>query len=348
MNSVKRSRLLIVAVVLAALSILLLTQVNSVQATFSDIHMFSVMFRVESEIMRKTPAGQYYDSLFWLHSEELGKLIATNPGKYEELILANRLFIPGFEALLEGKGDTIRISSAQVQALKAQLDWFYLKGSPVLREDIEKEQQRLPPDNFVGMTMSDALDFINSRWTPDMVVEPTSVPGLAMQPIPTPQLVPGFDGKWAYYVHNGVYLEYPASYTFEAYDTLIVFKPFTDIPERWHPLDINVHIDQILVSEIATAHPYSRYQYPEEMIVWERVIRNSEFEGIEYVLNLPDMPDMDFHAFQYNQENQLAVEISLSTKANPQFPDGFDYFAMINQQYEYFQHMIDSIRMQTP
>jgi len=62
MNSVRRSRLLIVAVVLAALSILLLTQVNSVQATFSDIHMFSVMFRVESEIMRKTPAGQYYDS----------------------------------------------------------------------------------------------------------------------------------------------------------------------------------------------------------------------------------------------------------------------------------------------
>jgi len=163
----KRSRWAIVVAGLVVLSMLLLTQVDSVTATFSDMHMFVVMLRVESEIMQKTPSGQYYDSLFWKHSEELMQIIEPNPGKYEELVRVNRLFIPGLEALLEGKGDTVRITSEQVEGLKAQLDWFYSRGSPALREDIQRELQRLPLDHFVSITMREAWDFINSSWTPD-------------------------------------------------------------------------------------------------------------------------------------------------------------------------------------
>ncbi len=42
----KRSRWIIVVTVLAVMSILLMVRVDSVQATFTDMHMFAVMLRV--------------------------------------------------------------------------------------------------------------------------------------------------------------------------------------------------------------------------------------------------------------------------------------------------------------
>jgi hypothetical protein len=167
MKLTKRFRWSIVFIILLASLATLLMQFDSVQATFTDMHMFAVMLRVESEIMQKTPAGQYYDSLFWKHSEELMQLIEANPGRYEELVRVNRLFVPGLEALLDGKGDEVRVTSEQVEGLKVQLDWFYSRGGPALQEDIQTEWQRLPLDHFVGMTMNEAWDFINSNWTPD-------------------------------------------------------------------------------------------------------------------------------------------------------------------------------------
>ena len=181
----KRSRWSYFVIVFIAFSILLLTQVDTVQATFTNMHMFTVMLRVEAEIMQKTPAGRHYDSLFWKHSRELANLIETTPGKTEELIEGNRLFIPGFEALLDGNGETVHITSEQVETLKAQLDWFYSKGSPALQEDMQRELQRLSLDHFVGMTMTEAWDYINSKWTTDMMAQPTEVPELS-EPTQTP------------------------------------------------------------------------------------------------------------------------------------------------------------------
>jgi len=331
----KRSRWIIVIIILLVSLTALLTQFDPVQATFNNMHAGMVMLRVEREIMQKMPAGHYYESLFWKHNDEIMQISFNHPENEEEFWRVTRLFIPGLEALLDGEGDTVQITSEQVESLKAELNWFASVGSPALREDIEKEQQRFPLDIFVGMSMNEALDFINSSWTPDPAIQQF--------------LVPGSDGKWAYYVHNGVYLEYPSSYSLQVSGSekdFIYFMPSTGVPEQWNPCVMKVRIWNVPAVEKETANSYSRYS--PESIVWEHSIQGSQFQGVEFVSSRPSMPVMSFHAFQYNQEKQLAVDILVFVTENPQVPDDFDYSAMINQRYEYFQHMVDSIHMETP
>lgn len=311
-------------------------QFDSVQATFNNMHAGMVMLRVEREIMQKMPAGQYYESLFWKHNDEIMQISFNHPENEEEFWRVTRLFIPGLEALLDGEGDTVQITSEQVESLKAELSWFASVGSPALREDIEKEQQRFPLDIFVGMSMNEALDFINSSWTPDPALQQF--------------LVPDSDGKWAYYIHDkGVYLEYPSSYSLQVSGSekdFIYFIPSTGVPEQWNPCVMKVRIWNVPEAEKDTAS--SRSRYSPESIVWENSIQGPEFQGVEFISSRPSMPVMNFHAFQYNRENQLAVDIWVFVTENPQVPDDFDYSVMINQRYEYFQHMVDSIHMQMP
>lgn len=329
----KRFRWIIV-VGLLILAILILTQVKSVQATFTNVHAGMVLLRVEREVMQKTPVGQYYESLFWKHNDELIQIARDHPENNQEFWRVTRLFIPGLEALLDGEGDTVQITSEQVESLKAELNWIASVGSPALREDIEKEQQRLPLEYFVGMTMSDALDFINTSWTPDAVAEKT--------------FVPNSEGQWAYYVHNNVYLEYPSSYYLQVSQSnpdYMYFVPSTGIPAHWNPYVVRVHIWEVLPADELSASPYPWYS-SEGSIVWQSPILNGEFGGVEFVASQTDWSTMKLDAFQYNAEIQRAVLIQVLTHDNPPVVEPSEYSLIVEQQYEYFQHMIDSIRFQ--
>ena len=232
--------------------------------------------------------------------------------------------------MLNGEGDTIQITDEQVESLKAELDWFASVGNSALREDIQKEQQRLPLDAFVGMTMSEALDFINSTWTPDSNVEKT--------------LVPNSDGKWAYYVHQGIYLEYPVNYSLQRSTSekdYIYFIPYQGSPDQWHPNVMKVHIWNVPASEKDITNPSSWYSH--ENVLWERAVQNAEFTGVEFISRRLNSSCIDFHAFLFNQERGLAVDVQVLVIGGRQFPNDFDYSAMVDQEYEYFQHMVDTI-----
>lgn len=330
----RRSRWVIFIVGFLTITVLILTQVRSVQATFTNVHVGMVLLRVEREIMQKSPAGQYYEALFWKHNDELMQIARDHPENNEEFWRVTRLFIPGLEALLNGEGDTAQITSEQVESLKAELDWLASVGSPFLREDIEKEEQRLPLDYFAGMTMSDALDFINSSWTPDSA--------------PVQQnLVPDSDGQWAYYLYNNVYLEYPASYYVQASESsdYIYFVPSTGMPEYWSPCVVRVHIWNVLPADELSASPYPRYT-SQGSIVWESPILNGGFGGVEFIASRADWSTMDLDAFQYNAEIQRAVLFQVLTRDNPVVAEPSEYSLILDQQYEYLQHMISSVRFQ--
>jgi hypothetical protein len=308
-------------------------QADRVQATFSDLHVITVLLRVETEIMQKTPAGQYYESLFWKHNDEVMRIMQAHPEHNAIFLQATRVFIPELDALLEGEGNKAYITSEHIESLRAELDWFSALGSPALQQDIQKEQKRFPLDIFVGMTMNEALDLINSTWTPDTDAEKT--------------LVPNSDGRWAYYVHNGIYLEYPSNYALQISGSekdYIYFLPFQGLPEQWDPCVMKVRVWNVPINEKEENNP--RSWYSPENILWESAIQNTELPGFEFISSRPGSSDMHFHAFQYNEEKQLAVDIWVFVNENPQFPDGSDYSTMINQRYEYFQHMVDSIKMQ--
>jgi hypothetical protein len=334
MKPIKRSRWVIVITVLTILSVLILTQVHAVRATFSDMHAAMVLLRLETEIMQKTPAGQYYEILFWKHNDELIEITRDYPEHRVEFSRVTRLFIPELEALLDGNGDTVYITPEHMDNLKAELAWFASVGSPALRDDIERELQRFPLDQFIGMTMSEAQDFVNSSWTPDSVIEKS--------------IVPDSDGKWAYYVYNNVYFEYPSSYSLqisESQENFIYLIPTTSTPKTWDPCIIKVRVLNIPPYE---NDQHMRPWYLPEHIRWETQIRNIEFPGIIFAGIIPDYPVSHIHSFQYNEANQLAVHMSVFVYENPETTNSESDSEMINERYEYFQHMVDSLRIQLP
>lgn len=332
----RRSRWIILVAGGLMITVLILTQVKSVQATFTNAHAMLVMLRVEREIMQTSPAGQYYESLFWKHNDELMQIARAHPENDEEFWRVTRLFIPGLEALVNGEGDTIQITAEQVDSLKAELDWMMSVGSPSLREDIEREEQHLPLEYFVGMTMNEALDFINTSWTSESVIEKAYVPDTNEQ--------------WAYYLHNDIYLEYPGSYSLqmaEANPDYIYFMPSTGMPEYWNPCVVRVHIWNVLPADELSASPYPRYA-SKGNIVWESPIFNEGFGGVEFIASQADWSTMHLDAFQYNPEIQRAVLLQVLTRDSPVVAESSEYSLILARQYEYFQHMIASIRFQSP
>ena len=328
----KRSRWILIFIVLLAAIIAILTQVDSVQATFTNMHGFTVLLRVEREIMQKTPAGQYYESLFWKHNDELMQIAAQHPENNEEFMRVTRLFIPGLEALLDGDGDTVKITAEQVESLGAELDWLASMGSPTLREDIQKEQQRMPLDLFVGMTMNEALDFINSAWAPDSVVEKT--------------LVPDTNGSWAYYVHRGVYLEYPGSYALQTSgleSDYLYFMPLQGLSEQWYPWVMKVRFWAVPVTQ-PNASDISTW-YSHDNVIWERPVQNMEFSGVEIISSRNDPARINLYALLYNESNRLAVEVRVLILENQGFPADIDYSVMVDERYEYFHHLVTTIRL---
>ena len=323
---------MVLVIVLLIFLAVVFAKTDSVQAVFNGAHALKVFLRVQTEIMQTTHAGQYYESLFWKHNDELMQIMSAHPEHKEKFLNANLLFVPELEALLDGDGDKAYVTTEHVESLKAELDWFAAVGSPALREDIEREQQRLPLDHLVGMTMKEALEFINSNVIPASIMENT--------------LVPNSDDKWAYYIHNGVYFEYPVNYSVQVSETepsYLYLVPSAGSPEHWNPCVMKLHIRNIPVSQKDSHNPYSRYG---GSIVWENTIQNAGFQGVEFISSMPQFPVMDFRAYQYNEEMQIAVDIWLFGNENPPMTDSSAYSEMVNQRYEYFQHCIESLRIQ--
>lgn len=328
----KRSRWIILLIVSLVFLAVVFTETDSVQAIFNSTHALKVFLRVETEIMQTTPAGQYYESLFWKHNDELMQIMRAYPEHKEKFLSVTLMFVPELDALLNGDGDKVYVTAEHVESLKTELDWFASVGSPALRDDIERERQRLPLDSLVGMTMREVLDFINSNVSPNPVIEKT--------------LVPNSDGKWAYYVHNGVYFEYPVNYSIQVSGTesnYLYLIPTAGSPDQWNPCVMKFHIWKISVGERDSNNPHSWYR---DSIVWENAIQSVDFPGIEFVSSMPQFPVMDFRAYQYNEENQVAVDIWLFGNENPLMADSSAYSEMINQRYEYFQHLVESFRIQ--
>ena len=319
-------------VILAASLVAFFSQTDAVQATFTDFHTALVLVRVEREILQKSPAGQYYESLFWKHNEEIVEITRKYPDHNIEFSNVTRLFVPGLEALLDGKGSTVYITADQIKSFEGELAWFASMGSPALQDDIQKELQRFPLDQFIGMSMSEAQDFVNSHWVPDSVMEKS--------------LVPDSDGKWAYFILNDVYFEYPGSYKVQVSESNtnhIYLIPSTDLPENWDSCVVKISVFKVSPDDKDDHNP--RLWYSPEDIVWQTDIWNDKFYGNEFASGRTDYPVSSLHSFQYNKENQLAAHIWVFLNENLR-GSSLDYSDWISQRYGYFQHLVMSLRVQ--
>ena len=157
-----------IGLALIALGAILLSQSQPAQTMWGQAHRVAVLYRVDAEILSKTQAGLHYRTLFWKHNSELIQIYTVNHQDHcDNFTRIVDMFVPGLEALVDERGDTVRINTEQIDAVEAELDWLLSVGSLTFQEDIIKERARWQFSRFIGMTMNEALDYINTHWSPE-------------------------------------------------------------------------------------------------------------------------------------------------------------------------------------
>ena len=176
----------VLPVIFLVIGILFLFKPDMVYAVQSIAHVGMILFRVDTEILKPTPHGRYYSDMYWKHNAELIQIFNARPENYNEVFHVALLYVDHLEALVEGRGDEVHISQKQVDSLENKLNWIKSEAGEKLGEDIEWESARTPLDDFVGLTMNEALDYIERAWLRDFPTPPTPVPTLQPTGSPVP------------------------------------------------------------------------------------------------------------------------------------------------------------------
>ena len=163
----KRARWWVVIIIcLVAFGLVIAIPVRATILKYNPTHTVYVMLHVESDLLEKTPAGRHYRALYWRNNMEFIQIyIYKHIDRFAFVTWpVMDAFVPGLEALLNGKGDTIKVTGEQIRGLQEELDWLLTQCSPSLCKDIKNEEARFPIKTTIGMTYAQAWDAINTEW----------------------------------------------------------------------------------------------------------------------------------------------------------------------------------------
>lgn len=339
---------------------------NSVSALYDRAHSIAVFLRFDSEFLQKTSAGQHYRFLLIKHGEEQYQIVNNHPEHLDEFWRVVQMFTPGVEALVSGQGDTVQITQEQINSLKTEWDWEASFASQSLGDDVEKELERFPLDDFVGMTMSEAWEYVNSNFPPDLTAESINPDlGVTSQVIPTLICLIGLDvscqekplltsdSQWAYYVHQEVYFEFPSGWQVQ-YSSFAQIDEFTvlRLPESSGEENIRLlsftfldlqnwpieNWDQVLPSLFSQTGCTDTQ--------WE-IIHIPSFQGFECFWKDSDSPTGTFRFFLYNENQRIGIDLRANV-LDARLLETKDDLNAINKIFPNVQHIIESIRMWEP
>ena len=358
MTKLKKHKFWVTVTALIIFGAIFFPQINSVKALLGVEHSFEVLFRFWNEIASKSEAGRYYQGLIFKHSDELTQIFNDHQQHVEtEFLETLQIFTPGLEALVNGKGDTVQITEEQVILLQAEADWMYSFAGPALRLDIEKEQQRFPLDNFIGMTMSEALDYVNSNWKPDPLGEALATPTISSPSTPVclagpdpdclekSASIPGSNGQWAYYTYDNVYFEYPSAWQIQQNGNKSAFV-FLPTPDSSEGLNLDLLLLQIssnrLIENWNQTITDPQLQLARANTGWMQLIYLNDFQGFEVLVNNDVLEVM-----LYDENDRVYVDLLAYFKNTPaaalmDSPDAME------KAFPNIQHMIESVQIWKP
>ena len=116
---------------------------------------------MRDEVLNQTPEGQRYIDLYMAHGTEISGLLQDNPGLAEEAITTLQVWGPNLQTLVDRNGNTVAITSEQVQTIQNFLDHLSALGSPALQQTIADERTRRPLEPAIDMNMNQAWNFLN-------------------------------------------------------------------------------------------------------------------------------------------------------------------------------------------
>jgi hypothetical protein len=204
-------------------------------------------------------------------------------------------------------------------------------ASPALQSDIQSTLELYPPDRFVGMSMGEAVDYVNSRFA---------------ETREEPKLVKGTNGEWAYSIYSGVYFEYPSSWYVKVYespygDGYVRLIPSTDSQEDW-----NTGVTTFEAWEISDpARPFDLHREIDYVNAkWEQAVRIDGREGYYFSYD-PSRTGLfrKLESILYDPGRNIKVRVTVMVFS----PDEvfFDSNAEeARQKYEYLFHITESVR----
>jgi hypothetical protein len=126
---------------------------------------------VRDQVMAQSPEGQRLIDLYVDFSPNLAEAILPDPALTAEGDAVIELFVPGLQALVEGRGGEVTITQEQVDAVEAFLDHVAAVADSDLQQAIAQERSRRPLQAMVGSTMDQAWQRVNGyslEWLPPL------------------------------------------------------------------------------------------------------------------------------------------------------------------------------------
>jgi hypothetical protein len=118
-------------------------------------------YRVRFEVLGQSPQGLHYTDLFDGYAREITETIMNNPSLTWESIDVLIRWQPNLAPLINGHGDDVVVSDADVASVKNYLHLLAEHANPELRSVIEEELSATPLENMAGMTMNQAWAYLN-------------------------------------------------------------------------------------------------------------------------------------------------------------------------------------------
>ena len=161
--------------------------VSSLEEVPLGVQLF---YRVRDELLSLTPQGNNFIDLYYQYGPEIGALLLADSDLYQEGVGLLQIWEPKLRALVDGEGNTVTISQAEVDAIENFLLNLEAVASNGLRIVLQNERMNLDIQGFVGQTMSQAWAEINAAETPTPTSTLTPTPTATATPTNTPTFTP--------------------------------------------------------------------------------------------------------------------------------------------------------------
>lgn len=142
-----------------------------VKAAIHDEIDIELYYRVRDEILNQTTEGERYTNLYYAHTVEVVQILDGDSALREEAAEVVVLWQPNLQALVDGQGDTVVITSELMERTLAFIDQLSANTSPELQQIIAVELALHPPEEMIGMTMDQAWNHINGETPAEITLE---------------------------------------------------------------------------------------------------------------------------------------------------------------------------------
>lgn len=117
----------------------------------------SILFQhLCTELLPTTPLGQHYLNLGYTHWSQLLWLIWYDKTTAKQTWHLIDLYTPAVRALLDGRGNTVRLSQEMMDELSNYLAKMETRADPRLKQIIQAERAKIHWQALVGLTVEQA------------------------------------------------------------------------------------------------------------------------------------------------------------------------------------------------